>query len=616
MTERYSSKNGKIAKRRRIMYDVVIGLFVVFVFFMISNRFFYTDMEEKQFFNYTDMYLSDTALYARSVLYKHNDVLPWLINYWSEHGEDMNVSRDFTVEDGRIRLNKGGYFDEIDEYLVTLDKLLTYSEEKQKKYAELCYLMTAYNFDFLAKNYNNMFFTCTVPDSESSSEMILILGSTEDKNNSYMLKTPIDAEIREIQTGTEVTLDYEQGIASHVLVHSPIISVSDKINNSFYVVTIPVYDGDKNMIAKVSVGLDDEIVSKEVKKKVLLLNISLIIQLISICVVVIFLIRKKVIKPLETVSDAVQEYIENKNSSNVADNLCGLINMPRKTEMEDLADNIYNMSLEIDEYTEEIKKNVAEKEKKKADMEMASTIQKGQLPLASDEFSNRSEFELFASMNPAKEVGGDFYDFFMIDDDHLALVIADVSDKGVPAALFMMTSKTLIKSELQGGKTLANALSHVNKQLNATNPVNMFVTVWVSVIELSTGNVISINAGHENPVIRKTDGNWLMEKISHDIPVACMPDWDYKEYKWKLEPGEMLFVYTDGVPDASNKNDEQFGVTRMMEALNGFKNETPEAVIREMGDILADFEGGVDRFDDTTMLCIKYKGRNGTVVST
>ena len=211
-------------------------------------------------------------------------------------------------------------------------------------------------------------------------------------------------------------------------------------------------------------------------------------------------------------------------------------------------------------------------------------------------------------MTPAKEVGGDFYDFFLVDEDHLALVIADVSGKGIPAALFMMVSKTLIKNQLMSGCDPAAALEHVNHQLFERNSSMMFVTVWLAVLEISTGRGLACNAGHENPGIRRAEGDFELLKYKHGIVVGVRKDAKFENRELELRPGDSVFVYTDGVPEAANAANELFGEQRLLESLNRDADAEPEALIRRMHDEVDAFVAGAPQFDDITMLCLKYYG--------
>ncbi|MEG1431254.1 MAG: PP2C family protein-serine/threonine phosphatase, partial [Oscillospiraceae bacterium] len=206
-----------------------------------------------------------------------------------------------------------------------------------------------------------------------------------------------------------------------------------------------------------------------------------------------------------------------------------------------------------------------------------------------------------------KEVGGDFYDFFLLDDDRLALVMADVSGKGVPAALFMVIAKTLLKNVAQTGLSPKQVLEKVNNQLCVGNDAEMFVTVWLGVMEISTGKLVAANAGHEFPVIKRADGDYQLIRDKHGFVLSGMEGSRYTEYELQLDPGDKLFLYTDGVPEATDANNELFGNDRMLESLNRHKDENCESLLHNVKLDVENFVGSAPQFDDITMLSLERK---------
>ena len=259
-------------------------------------------------------------------------------------------------------------------------------------------------------------------------------------------------------------------------------------------------------------------------------------------------------------------------------------------------------------WTAEAKKAEQEKERIGAELNVATQIQADMLPRIFPAFPERNEFDLYASMNPAKEVGGDFYDFFLIDEDHIGLVMADVSGKGVPAALFMVIAKTLIKNRAQMGGSPSEVLAYANDQLGEGNEAELFVTVWFAIIEISTGKGIAANAGHEHPAIRRKGGKFELVKYRHSPAVATIPGIAFKEHEFKLEPGDSLYVYTDGVTEATRSDNEMFGIDRMLESLNKNPDAVPEKMLETVRADIDGFVGNAPQFDDITMLGFKYMG--------
>ncbi|MBP5609472.1 MAG: serine/threonine-protein phosphatase [Lachnospiraceae bacterium] len=242
------------------------------------------------------------------------------------------------------------------------------------------------------------------------------------------------------------------------------------------------------------------------------------------------------------------------------------------------------------------------------DMQVAAAIQKRMLPDEFPAFPGRGEFDVFASMRPAKEVGGDFYDFFLIDDDHLGLVMADVSGKGVPASLLMMVAKSIIKNSLQAGASPAECLGRANRQLLERGDIEMFVTVWLAVLDIRTGEGIAANAGHEHPGLITAGEGAVLVEYKHSPPVAVVEDIPFSEHEFRLNKGDKLFVYTDGVTEAMNDRSELFGEERLVEVLRENGKCSPDELVRKTDKAITDFTQGAEQSDDITMLCLEYIG--------
>ena len=251
---------------------------------------------------------------------------------------------------------------------------------------------------------------------------------------------------------------------------------------------------------------------------------------------------------------------------------------------------------------------IREQERIVKELSTARQIQNSVLPHIFPPFPERKEIDLFASMDPARDVGGDFYDFFFIDEDHLCLVIADVSGKGIPAALFMMFSKRIIEDFAKIEHSVSEILRKTNEVLCDSNQAEMFVTVWLGILEISTGRMAASNAGHEYPAICKKDGSFELYKDKHGFVIGGMPGVRYKEYALQMEPGDKIFVYTDGVPEATAGSGEMFGAERMTAALNTCADGRPEEILRRVRSAVDDFVGDAEQFDDLTMMCLEYKG--------
>ena len=315
------------------------------------------------------------------------------------------------------------------------------------------------------------------------------------------------------------------------------------------------------------------------------------------------LVGKRIVKPLNTITGRIAAMDQQNPEFKMEDAY------RTGDEIQVLAESFASLSHKTVEYVDEVRRVTAEKERIGTELHMAKQIQEGMLPSIFPPYPDRREFDLYASMDPAKEVGGDFYDFFLIDDDHLALVMADVSGKGVPGALFMMASKIILKSTATQGGSPADILTRMNKAICANNPMEMFVTVWLGILEISTGRLTAANAGHEYPVIRQAGGSFELFKDRHGFVVGGMDGVKYKGYDLWLHPGDKLFLYTDGLPEATDGDQKMFGVERMLATLNEHQNETPGTILTKVHRAVDAFVDGAEQFDDLTMLCIEYKGK-------
>ena len=375
---------------------------------------------------------------------------------------------------------------------------------------------------------------------------------------------------------------------------------------SSYIVLDEINEGQKLGFVGVDIEMDDIVRSQQ--KFLVNSAVYVILFTTAATLVSIYLMNLTTVKPLQQLAQATKGFADDDDELTRND----VIQLPIRSndEIGDLYEQIRAMQTRIIDYTGHITQITAERERAGTELRMAENIQRSQLPDTFPAFPNRTEFDLYASMTPTREVGGDFYDFFLLDDNHLALVIADVSDKGVPAALFMMSSKMLINYRAHQGGTPAEILTEVNAQICKNNRSKMFVTVWMGILDLTTGVMKCTNAGHEYPVLRGSDGVFRIFRDKHKLVIGGLPHTKYEDYELKLEPGDAIFVYTDGVPEANNAAGEQYGMERMEKALNRSPLESPERILEQVRADVDSFVDGTKQFDDLTMLCLEYKGNN------
>ncbi|MBR3416574.1 MAG: SpoIIE family protein phosphatase [Clostridia bacterium] len=331
--------------------------------------------------------------------------------------------------------------------------------------------------------------------------------------------------------------------------------------------------------------------------------ISTILLAVVASVFAALFIRRQFVKPIRKVANETARFAKENTKGEP------LSGISRYRELAALAESIDTMETDMVSYIDNLTDITAEKERIGAELSLANEIQMNSIPNDFPAFPERKDFDIFASMDPAKEVGGDFYNFFMIDDDRIALVIGDVSGKGVPAALFMMVTNILITDRTLMGGTPAEILNFVNANICAHNKAEMFVTVWLGILELSTGKLTAANAGHEYPVIKRAGGSFEILRDKHGFVVGGLAESTYKDYELTLAPGDKIFVYTDGVPEATDANEGLFGQERMLAALNGVADGTPEEILKTVRREVDSFVKDAEQFDDLTMLCIEYKGQ-------
>ncbi len=283
-----------------------------------------------------------------------------------------------------------------------------------------------------------------------------------------------------------------------------------------------------------------------------------------------------------------------------------VVSVRSSAEFSELSDDINQTVAALRGYIDEAERRMEK------DLKLAADIQDAALP---KNFNlNRSDFSIYAIMDPAKEVGGDFYDYFFVDSNTLAMVIADVSGKSVPAAMFMMRSKTAIKNFARSGNDPGELLTKVNSVLCEGNDAGMFVTVWLGIIDLHTGHMRCANAGHEYPVIKRAGGDYVLMKDKHSLALAAMEGLRVKDYELQLNPGDRVFVYTDGVPEAINEQNEAYGTERLVAKLNTLKDAPEEETLKGVREDTEAFAGKAEQFDDITMLGFTYLGPDRSAI--
>ncbi len=525
---------------------------------------------------------------------EHYRSFPWLMQYWIDNAD--RIASDTAGE------YEKEFHEKYDERLISIppEKLADMPERLQYFYAKTCYdrLAKEYQEEMQIHNLDDLYLV--VPDG--SSKALIIFDGETNQDGTYRIGQYLDME--------EESKEWEN--------YNSVISdpmpwtlgrYSDQDDFGFYKVILFGENGEEAFLC-------NSFRRREVYEHLDFISASrnrAVLFVIVIDLVILLFNYLMVMRPLAIISRAVKRYEENKDPDAVAADMSQIQSL---NEIGGLAKEFSSLAIEMNRHTATVASLAGEKERISAELRLASNIQSSALPDVSTAFPDRKNFDIYASMKPAKEVGGDFYDFFLMDEDHLAFLIADVSDKGVPAALFMMSAKNLINHRAHENGTPGEILTAVNSQLCLKNEAMMFVTVWMGILDLSSGELTYASAGHESPAILTNDAPFkLYESESADIVMGLIPDTKYPDHHIRLSPNSFVFIYTDGVTDAQDPSENQYGPERVLSCLNRSKKDSPESIIREISNDIADFAKGAKQYDDITMLCVRYSGSGDPVVS-
>ncbi|WP_051200519.1 SpoIIE family protein phosphatase [Butyrivibrio sp. XPD2002] len=521
--------------------------------------------------------------------------MDYVFEYWIKNMDSMEVEYDTNeisaAKNHEFNLRNPGFIFNS----ASTDDIEALSEEDRKFYAEVIYNRCVMRLNMIRKAFDIEYIYCLAADEKFENAIYLLSGSDGSRPRSskfgdfYTLGTTIKLDEKQKNTLMD-TLSNSYHMAESVGFVDRYETLTDI--NGYHIFLGLTYS---------TFAVQHEIADQTRHGALFTVLFMLIFAAISLS-----LIRNYVLVPLKEVQSNVENYMINKDSEEVVKRLTKI---KQRDEIGMLAHSFSNMALTIDSYIDEVQKVTADKERIDTELNVATRIQENMLPCDFPPFPDRKEFDIYAKMDPAKEVGGDFYDFFFVDDDHLAIVIADVSGKGVPAALFMVIAKTLLKIRTQSNRgTPADILYDVNNTLCSGNKVEMFVTVWLAVINLKTGEGIAANAGHEHPILRHKDGQFEPVMYKHSHPLGMLENAKFREHEFTLMPGDSVFVYTDGVTEAENTEHELFGMDRCVTALNKCTSNDPETLIKTVRKDIDEFVGEADQFDDITMLSYFYKG--------
>ena len=548
----------------------------------------------------TEMYASEIAEEAEATM-KAYPAYPWLLQYWYANADTMDIEYDALMNGKNRTAEKCRAFSQRHPDLqlsyLSVEQCEALPAEDQKLYAEIVYSWMLTRINEIKQSSDVDYLFCVISDEPFQKQFFVYSGAKHGvvrgtgSDDAYILGMTVDVSESQMVGMREATKNTAN-----------LANAGDYVDYYEYIDSFDghgVFIGLTFSLTGLWKDISDSAISSTQRAVILQLILAMICLLLIIFVVV---------RPIKRMQSAIRSYSETKDSAAAC---AQLIQIKGPNELEHLSEDMADLTKEIDSYTNHIMQITSERERIETELNLANQIQAAMLPCDFPPYPDRNEFAIHASMEPAKEVGGDFYDFFLIDEDHLCMVIADVSGKGIPAALFMMASKIIISNHAKAGKTPAQILKAANEDICRNNTLEMFVTVWLGILEISTGKLTAANAGHEYPVWKRPGGEYEMIKDKHGFVIGGMEGIKYTEYELQLQPGTVLFVYTDGAPEATNAAREFFGTERMLEALNEGTDSAPDQVIRSVHSAVDAFVEDAEQFDDLTMLCLEYEGPTG-----
>jgi len=578
---------------RQLAILFLIGLIVI-GWITYSSQLFRTETSIK---NQQETIASDIAEEVKIAVNEYT-ASNWLFNFWYEHSDEMLIEYDSANNSGKVTPAKAETFSSRHPGLhieyATEEELNELNYTDQKVCAEVAYSWILDRLDQIkmAHHVDYLFIVMTEPpyDTQFFAMSAADPGAVRGTNYEEVYPLGVTVEVNESQQRAMANAVKELNHLADAGNYVDYYSYLDNVNGKDIIIGM-TYDLS---------NIENEIRNVTVNNTLASVTGQLILSLICL-----FMVYRLIISPLKSVQENIRDYRETKDSETV---IANLKEINSKNEIGDLKNDVIELAEEIDDYVDKIESISAEKHRIESELDMAKRIQLSMMPSVFPPYPDRNEFEIYASVEPAREVGGDFYDFFLIDKDHLCMVMADVSGKGVPAALFMMGSKIVIKNSAMLMNSPAKILTRANESICENNEQDMFLTVWLGILELSTGKLVAANAGHEYPALMRAGEKFEIIKSKHGFVIGGFEDAIYMDYELQLEPGDKLFLYTDGLPEATNGDNEMLGIDGMLDALNENCESHPKVILNGVKNAVDGFVKEAEQFDDLTMMCIEYKG--------
>ena len=577
--------------RKKIVFQITVVVAIIMFLFQILSSIMLARSSHKMYTTAKDELLGRDLKAIRSSL-TEDLTSPEVFVYFEEHLDEVKKPNDWEDETfSRI-------FDELEKrYLETTGEyptdndFLDFSEEEKAVYARIRYKYATVRVDYYRDYYDLESFA--IIDVSDGRLGVVVCDGTDAAEDDTFIRQIVLAE-----TDANGTLRKYLDQTSDQPLFGNIESDNGR---EWYVSYYPMFGTENCRFVLCFISDFTEFYQTLTTQVIPLVGSTAVLFILALTFLFWFLYRKTV-RPVTQIQKNVRQYTGDKDTAHIVSEM---EKVRVNNEFGVLARDISDLAEEVERYNNENIRLTSEHARLAAELGLAARIQMEALPADFPAFPDRNEFDIYATMNPAKEVGGDFYDYFMLDEDHIALVIADVSGKGVPAALFMMMAKILIGQHAKMGLSPQEVLERTNDAICRNNKEEMFVTVWFGILELSTGKISAANAGHEYPLIRQPGGNFELFKDKHSFVLGAIEGEKYKEYEFTLQRGGTLFLYTDGVPEATRADNALFGNERMLAAVNGIPDDSPKELLEHVHREVDLFVGDSPQFDDLTMLAIK-----------
>lgn len=605
MNKKPKSKKGMMKK------FWIAGIIIVFLMLLIV-LFFFSRMAIKIY--YTER-INQISFLKKSIADMEEKLGPntnAMLDLWRNHPDELHIEyRDPSYVENYDDVLFQTYGRNVDELLNDFPEL---DYEAQLKVAEYYYMYFLKDFnktkDNLGAAYYSLMFACGGEEWQflfsgvNESEM-----NTEIQDEIYVIG---EKDILPIEAYSALYLEPDEG----ELFTMENFFEKDRIEKDIF---IPVTIGGEEATIGVVFDISENLITVLNYGGTYILVLLIILGVISL--VISLSLQHGIIVPVTKTDKAVISFMETMDSSKLSGSL---LSLKARDEIGSLCDNFSLMGQRLNFYFDEIRKITREEEKIKAEMELASNIQQSLLDKDKRSFPEEWNLELFKKMMPAKDVGGDFYDYKMLDDDHLCLIVGDVSGKGVPAALYMMICMALFSNEVEYSSDTAEIVTAVNTRLQEYRSMNMMVTAWVGVYEISTGILKMTNAGHEYPMVIHPNGEVEIVPFSHDIVMGVVGNTEFKEYEISLSKGDIFVIYTDGVVEAHSPDDKMIGKENLVLGLREYATGalsqgsaedgkqsalsgtlSAEDVGRHIFEMVKNHQSSAPQYDDATVLVFK-----------